>query len=349
MFKRYLYSLVPVLFVVMAGCSDDDGPTDPGPPSDQTATTVWDETGGYWKSVVDATSRDHYTAFSFAQRDTTGFIAKMTETWDVAFRREVMKLNGGESGGGDVVGADLGETDYSAVTAADSTGAEWKTDEIGYAIDEWYMYNFQTHEITMTRNVYSMQDASGDHFVKLRVDSLSGDLSRGSMGTVHLTYFYQATPNDRDLSGATSTTSFDVNTGVAYFDFSTGATVSPSDPGNSLDWDLRFHDFVIAQNSGPSGTGGCAAFPAYQEINDPTDIVLFTSQPFGAPLFQDIPGSVLTDWYNYNGQTHELTSKDKVYLIRSEDKLYKMKVQGYYGDEGGGPISAIYTFIWNEL
>lgn len=349
MYRFLSHSLILILLIVLTGCSDDDSPTDPNPPVDETATTVWDEAGDYWRSAVDATSPDHYTGFSFADKDTSGFIPKMAGGWDIAFRREVIKLNGGDSGDGGVEGADLGETDFGAVTADDATGAEWTADAISYAIDGWFAYDFQTHQISMTRNVYSMRDASGSHFVKLRVDSLSGDLSQGSMGTVHLTYFYQEDADDRDLSGVTSTASFDVGNGIAYFDFSTGTTTSPTDPANSLDWDLCFSNFDIAQNSGPFGSGECAAFPAFEEIDDPTDIDLFAEQPFGAPLFEDIPGSVLTDWYNYNGQTHELTSKNLVYLIRSGEHLYKMRIEGYYGDRGGGPISAIYTFIWNKL
>ena len=57
----------------------------------------------------------------------------------------------------------------------------------------------------------------------------------------------------------------------------------------------------------------------------------------------------MTEWYNYDGQTHQLSSKGEVYLVRAGDRLYKMKVEGYYANVGGVPSSGNYTFVWQEL
>jgi hypothetical protein len=343
LFAALLISVLPIL----VGCSDDDdkNPITPGP--DNTESTVWDEAGGYWRATVNATDYEAYAGYSFADKDTV----PLTDGtgWDIAFRREAIKLNGGESGSGTFEGADLGVVDYAGVTEDDAASASWQSDSIDYQIDEWYSYNPQTHQLDMTRKVYSMQDASGDHFVKFRVDSLGGELSQTSMGDVHLSFYYQPTAGSRALPGPVQTAVVHVGSGAGYFDFSTGQQVAPSDPSASLDWDLRFQGFTIAQNSGPSGSGDAAAFQAFGEIADPTDIDEFTEQPAGAPLFADIPGCALTEWYSYNPQTHQLSSTNHVYLVRSGSLLYKMKISGYYADQGGVPVSAVYTFIWNEL
>lgn len=351
--KRYMF-LVPVLGMLFAasGCSDDDkDPTGPG--DDQnTATTTWDAAAGYWRTVLDASDYDSYKGYSFVDRDTVSAPGKAAG-WDIALRREVVKLNGGTSGSGAFEGADLGAVDFATVTEASAAGADWAPDGVQYFIGDWYDYNPQTHELTLNRNVYSMLDASGAHYVKFRVDSLSGDLGMGRMGNVHLTYFYQEIANDRRLGGETESAVLQVGGGTGYFDFSTGQPVTPADPRNSLDWDISFNNFNLAQNSGPNGIGECAAFPAYTELAedglDPTDIDAFTQQPPGAPLFQDIPGSVMTDWYTYNPQTHQLASNGHVYLLRSGDRLYKMKIVTYYANVGGQPKSGVYTFVWNEL
>jgi hypothetical protein len=195
-----------------------------------------------------------------------------------------------------------------------------------------------------------MLDAEGDNYVKFQIDSLVGAGAPPNMGTVYLTYFYQATPNSTDLSGSTMTGMVTAGMGTGYFDFSSGQAVIPADPSNSTEWDLAFSAYSVVQNSGPSGTGDCAAFPAYSELNDPSNIDEFAAQPDGAPLFADIPSSALTDWYTYTGPPlHQLLSNDDVYLIRTGGTVYKLQVETYYANIGGVPSSGWYTFIWAEL
>ncbi|MFZ5501215.1 MAG: HmuY family protein, partial [Candidatus Micrarchaeota archaeon] len=92
-----------------------------------------------------------------------------------------------------------------------------------------------------------------------------------------------------------------------------------------------------------------AAFYAWGELTDPTDLEGFTAQPGDAPLFPDVPSSVMTDWYNYNGMTHQLTSKSHVYLLKTGGAVYKMRIESYYKNMGGVPTSGYYSFVWKEL
>lgn len=337
--------VVVMALALAAGCSSKDkGPTNPGTTPDSTVTTKWDATIGAWRTTVDATSYGAYRGYSFTSRDTVAGSA-----WDVAFRREVVKLNGGASGPGEFEGAALGAVAFASVSRADSTGAAWEADGVTRQINAWYTYDPVQHQVAMTRNVYSMLDASGRHYVKFRIDAVDGSTGPSDMGTVRLSYFYQGAADDRSLPGPVDTVLVNVGTGTAYLDFSAGGAVQPADPGTSLDWDLAFQAYAISQNSGPSGPGACAAFPAYGELTDPTDIDAFAEQPAGAPLFPDSPGSALTDWYDYNEQTHQLASKNHVYLLRSGSRLYKLQILGYYADRGGNPVSAVYGLVWKEL
>jgi len=345
--------LFMMALLVVAGCSDDDGPTGTTPVPNNTTTSEWN-TDGYWVSTVDASDYDSYMGFSFATQDTTlsGVGKALATGWDIAFRREAVKLNGGSStaNDGDCEGTTLGVVDFDAVTIADTAGLEWSEDAIDFFIDDWYDYNPQTHQLTANRNVYSMVDAEGDNYVKFQIDSMVGAGMPPDMGTIYLTYFYQATASSNDLSGATVSTSIAVGTGTAYFDFSSGAVVTPADPSNSTAWDLGFSSYNVMQNSGPNGSGQCAAFPAYTELATAHDIAAFTSQPSGAPMFGDIPQSVLTEWYTYTGPpSHQLLSNNDVYLIRTGGLVYKLKIESYYGNVGGVPTSGWYTFHWAEL
>lgn len=354
--KKWLILLAAMMLLLGAiGCSDDDdGPTGGGNTS--TETSVWNATGGYWNSNIDATSTEDFTYFSFTTKDTVtiatakpadGFAAG----WDIAFRREEIKTNGGAfaTNGGDVEAVSLGARAFDGVTIADTNGVSWESDVIEHFIDEWYDYNPVTHSLTMNQNVYSMVDASGEHYVKFQVDSIVGGGAPPAMGTVYMKYFYQSAANSLDLSGSTTAVSFTAGSTPVYFDFSSGGLVTPSDPTNSLEWDLSFFSYEIGQNSGPNGTGDCAAFLAWGELTDPTDIDGFTAQPGGAPLFPDIAGSALTDWYTYTGPPlHQLPSNSEVYLLKTGDKIYKLRIESYYGEDGAS-ASGNYNFIWAEL
>jgi len=344
------FSLLTVLamaamLMMWVGCSDDDdNPVGPG--GGDTALTF----------MVNATSYDDYTYFSLSAGDTlAGGVPKPLATgWDIAFRRDAVMLNGGTSttNNGDVEAYDLGAVNYDDVTIGDTVGITWMADGIDNFIDSFYIYNGQTHQLTANNFVWSMVDAEGDNYIKFKVDSMVGAGMPPSMGTVHLTYFYQSTASDPDLSGTTThgTVVVDAQHGYkGYFDFSTGAQVIPFDPMAGTDWDIAFANYDCMQNSGPNGSGSCAAFPAWGELADPTDIDGFTSQPTMAPMFPDKAESAVSDWYTYNGQTHRLTSNESVYLLKTEGTVYKLQILSYYNSVGGTPVSGYYTFQYNEL
>lgn len=345
--KLLLFTLMSML-VLAIGCSDDDpvGPT----PLVVTEGSIWGSANGYWSTVIDASGEDEYKEYAFIGWDT----ATSTDTstvapaWDVAFKRKNIKINGLD----DVEAAKLDAVTFANATIADTAGLTWEGASVVPFIDNWNTYTGPpNHEVLPNRNVYSMVDASGEHYVKFQIDSLEdgGVMGQTDMGTVHITYFYQTTASSTDLSGAVTSTSFVVGTNKVYFDFSTGSAVTPTTPTNSTEWDLAFYAYDIMQNSAPNGIGACEAFQAYTVLtDDPTDIDAFTTQP-DAPMFEDIPGSALTEWYDYDDETHILTSKEYVYLVSTGDAVYKLQIQTYYANIGGSPTSAWYTIRWAEL
>ena len=145
--KKILILLTSIILVIsMVGCSDDDSPVTPT----GTATTSWNATGSYWNSSINSTSYDEFAYFSFATKDTvtTGtpkVMASQAAVWDIAFKREAIKTNGGTSSNnsGDVETVSLGAVDFASVTIADTAGLTWGSDFIDHFIDEWFTYNPQ--------------------------------------------------------------------------------------------------------------------------------------------------------------------------------------------------------------
>jgi hypothetical protein len=353
--RHIIVAATALTILALAGCSSTSNPVNPPSPQG-TNTTVWTPSGGsdgYWTANVNATSFTTPAYYSFAKRDTVT-PGGTDSLWNIAIQRTEFKTNSGISvDGGDVKGIALTSTDFAAVAATDTVGKSWKVDGVSYFISNWYNYNINTHQLINNRNVYTMNDATGHHYIKFRIDSLVGAGMPPDMGTVYLTYYYNPTVDSKTLSGATSQVVIPVGSNTVYFSFASGTVVTPADPKTSTGWDLMFSNYNVGQNSGPNGpAGAAAAFYVFEYLADPTDISAVNDVYAGqaaAPLFQDAASSIFDAWYNYDSGTHQLTSKNFVYLIKTAGKLYKMQIYSYYTNVGGVPVSADYIFYWKQL
>ena len=125
-------------------------------------------------------------------------------------------------------------------------------------------------------------------------------------------------------------------------------------------WELSFSRFKIATNSGVSGNGKSGAcdtnstnFSSVTKtscINFTQDTNISYSSNTGSGLKTNTePGnSILKDWYSYNSNNHILTTKNKVYLIKSSDgkDIFKIQILDYYDKAG---TSGHIKFKWEKL
>ena len=348
-----------IIFPILIGalffaCSDDDNPFIP----DDAVTSTWYPDSGYWESLVNAESNDYYLYFSFNTQEAVAVSdndASTNDDWDIAFKRYNVKLNGGLSGNKGVVGVDLAvagspdSVDFdSVVDTSDITSGDWVEDGIDLVVDAWYSYNYQTHELTPTNNVYLLKDANGD-FVKFQVIDLAG-VSQTDMGTVTCRFVYAGDGND--VSGAPDTVTLDVGTGIGYVDFSSGMEVTPGNPATSTDWDIAFTDYEIHLNCAVWGAGDASSYSAYLDDDltggDPTNFDGITTavEAFGG-FFPDSYESALSGWWGYNSDTHIVYTKDRVFLIKSEGNVYKLQITSYTHPETN--TTGWITFRWAEL
>lgn len=123
------------------------------------------------------------------------------------------------------------------------------------------------------------------------------------------------------------------------------AVVTPADPKADLGWDLAFEGLDVFTNSGPSGGGSAEGF-------GPLDAIAFVDDtapqvPF---LTGDKTGGAFLRWYFYEGPpNHALNSRFHVYGVKDGDKLYKVQILSYYGDQAGAPVSALFRVRWAEV
>lgn len=122
-------------------------------------------------------------------------------------------------------------------------------------------------------------------------------------------------------------------------------------------WDLLFRRFLILSNGGVSGDGGVQILKLpdieFDELTRAPDAdedwqVDEADGPDDEDAFPDNPFCNGTeDWYDYDLNTHTLTARDTVYVIRStEGRFFKLQLLDYY-DAVGTP--AFVEFMWAEI
>ena len=124
-----------------------------------------------------------------------------------------------------------------------------------------------------------------------------------------------------------------------YFDFETQSEVNPSNPVDSVLWDIAFQRYRVKLNGGYHGTGQVIVSILEEEaLANVTETPLESWLSDGADVDDDddeFPEEPVSDWYEYDGTTHVLTPNDLVFAIRTvEGEFYKFEFAGYYSQEG---------------
>jgi len=114
-------------------------------------------------------------------------------------------------------------------------------------------------------------------------------------------------------------------------------------------WDIRFQRFHISVNGGATGSGGVDAAPldvAFDAVSvAPTSGWISDADTDGNGTieyaFEQGDG-----WYDYNVETHVLTPKPLVWVVRSADKTIKLQLKKYYDTAG---TAGWFTVTWRAL
>lgn len=145
-----------------------------------------------------------------------------------------------------------------------------------------------------------------------------------------------------------------------YLDLMAGTKVDLTDTASltSTAWHVAFKRAGIKLNGGDSGPGQVAAAvvnaatlaevtaaPGALELDDWADpACALIAGPTGEPA------TVMSTWYDYDAQTHVLTPKAQVWIIRiAPGVLRKLRIETYYGDTANPMRGAFYRVEWAAL
>ncbi|MCB1137176.1 MAG: HmuY family protein [Leptospiraceae bacterium] len=149
-----------------------------------------------------------------------------------------------------------------------------------------------------------------------------------------------------------------------HCDLSIGATTTFAGP-----WDIRFRRFATATHGGSTASGsGAACNTGLTDLGAATSFSQFSSSTSGicpnlvadSQLTASSGGqsgssstafsgsSIMLEWYNYDSETHVLSAKSEVYVVRSSDgaDYYAIQFQDYYSEAG---TSGFPTIRWKRL
>ncbi len=177
--------------LVMSACApdlaaqdDDNGAASQGVVDDMGGPEVshTDEGDGVFLTRVDATAEDRWIYVSLVdgvQLDVDD--PQIDASWDLAFQRFQIKLDGGVSGPAGVEAVVIDDAAFEDVEQAPADGyvgdqpdGDDDNEDPDYALREWYDYNIMTHLLTPAPVVYVIRTGDERHY-KLAIEAYYDD------------------------------------------------------------------------------------------------------------------------------------------------------------------------------
>lgn len=268
--------------------------------------------------------------------------AAVSTAWHLAFKRSLIRVNGGVAGSAGIVGGcllgpvEVGRDEFLKLTDADFIArfesvtaipddATLTGERIEPALFGWRVKEGGVYAAPVGKG-WKVRCADGTSFARMRVTDVAAD---GSAFT--LRYAFQ--PEKGGALGDDKKATVAAGEGFRFRD---GATPPRGFDHTGLDWDIRFDaatDEVYCNSSvsgpGQAGVLGSNKYGAkWSELTDPSDCIVFFVDEYGA-LFRS------PKWYRYNiDGNHNLHPNGAVYGLRAPDGDYTVQVYDYFEHKG---------------
>lgn len=310
-----------------------------------------------------------YFSFSFGRLVEPSDAANSTD-WDLGFQRFKVKSNSGISGKGGVEVAILEGASFDSLQEAPREGYHTDKDDgddedsdPDYAFlinNTWYAYNPVEHTLKPRDRVYVLKSAEGQYY-KLQFLSYYDENGNSGFPTFKWAKIKapsveppQAPPVETEDKG-NGVTEVRINSEDrskwVYYSFETNAQVTPTEPEKETNWHLGFQRFQVKTNGGVNGALGVEV-----AVVDGTDFASLTQAPKEGYLTdktEDADNDQSPDWaflvqgawFAYNPQTHQLSPRERLYVVKIKDQYYKLQFLAYYKDKTAGyPV-----FQWAKI
>ena len=296
------------------------------------------------EAVIDATSETEWVYLDLSEGQLVVPTTPETDkSWDLGFRRYRVKIDGGVSGAADMALVPYFGTDYD--TALDAPTEGWITDEADadadgdpeLALDSWFAYDGDSHEVTPAEVIYVVRDAAGD---LAKLEFLSYYDEAGSPGYVRLRWG-ALSDEGTDDTGTTDTTvpfacSADAST-LLNTDLGEGVTLTQMYTGSEEEW--MCWSFASA---GLVTEGWDLAMQKWSYLTAQTEVAALPGEDFDALTTAPAEGylldpegrTIFENWYIYETENHTLEPDDILWVIHTAAGVYyKLQITTYYPGE----------------
>lgn len=348
--KLFLNFGLSLLTLILSGCggSSDSTPAgagapnpDSNPPSASFKTLTLDASaGGPGALPTDPNNKYTYLNLSAGEVvELTDAEANDSTVWEIAFKRDSIKLNGGVSGKKGVAGFFTGNNadaygadgkpirswfeaatteselaDFEAVTAAQiPEDSAFQADKLVPAIkgdgtsEGWWLYDPDTRTVSENpAKWWIVRSAEGNSYAKFHVTGIVRDNAAG-LRKITLEWSYQGPGEatfDADTSGDPQTHLIEISLagGAKYLDFDSRA--DSDDPGSLSGWDLKVEYDTEAREYRILVNGGVSGSgkAGVQVLSDPDSVTNGADRSQVAHYFSDKTGGIFvaSSWYAYN-------------------------------------------------
>jgi len=318
---------------------------------------------------VNAASYTDWVFVSLTEGKVLELTAEEAETstdWQLALRRTAIKVNGGDSGSGNVsvaladaqddfyngdgsanasvfMNADADIEEAALLVAYDTSTLSYVQDSNEPALTDWYVYDFMTHQISADTSVgYLIRHADGATYSKLFIDA-------ASYTGMTVRYETQAAGTSQ-FAGDEETFSveFGEDETLVCLDFDTVQSMDCAADGWELQYevDLSARAINLWTNGGVFGTGNGAVFGAIdaEALAGYTSATVINTANIASHYSQDSSTGLFAEqsWYAYNlGGNHKLWPNFRTYVVNTDSSTegstqFALQVSNYYSLEDSG-------------
>jgi len=357
MFLQKIFALLAIVaFSLIASCTSDDtaSPLEPI------------VTDGVVTASVDASNYDNWVYYNLDQKkEVTVNDPENSADWDVAFKRMRIKVNGGSSGKMGYSVISLGVAAFDTVskapqkfyTADDSIYFPMNPTEPysgNKILENWYNMAGMPPLLSSKNEIYLIKRGAKD-YVKFQITSYYNSTTNAS-ANINFKYRTGLSAGNETILHTTEK-EFDVtsSTDWVYYSFSDNAIVQlDTIPEWDYNWDIAFRRYQVKTNSGMSGSNsnnmlnnscakgfgvidlGLVDFNTTRTASS-TGYISDTklTPPMGGAEFSGSP--VLGNWYTMAGMPPAFSSKNHVYMVKTENGRYtKLQILEYKNNATGG-------------
>jgi hypothetical protein len=320
--------------MLLAGCSGaepeappDKEPTDTdtstststSPPFDPTIETV-ENADGTFSTLLQATHGEEFVYFSLSEG---GVQVEQDGPWQLAFRREEIRLNGGVTGTAGIEAAVLETIAFEALRYPAQGGYLTDTEDIDGddraegPFNGWFAYDITDHTLSPADQTYVVRGPTGAW--RMRMDSYYAPEGQSGWPT----FTWGPLPEPGPLSLVEEALAVDATgEGFVFVSLAEQIALAPPDPAGSDDWDLAFSGTEIASNGGITGSGGrevARVEAPLEEVTAPADSAFMSDAPDEDG--DGIPEYAVSGWYTLDPYDQSVVPVPGVsFVVRRPDE-----------------------------